>query len=88
MKSLWDSLDKETFPRVLAFFIVVAWLAMVFLGTADNQTLTAVVMLVIGYFYGSSTGSKRKDDALLPPVGGGATTLTTTATSTKDEAKK
>jgi hypothetical protein len=50
--------------KVLAILIIVTWLTSIFLHVPADQTLTNVVMIIIGFFYGSSTGSKKKDDAL------------------------
>ena len=64
MSKIWDSLDKETFARCLAFVVIMAWLASNFLHYQEAPTLTNVVMIVIGYIYGSSTANKSKDDTI------------------------
>jgi len=61
-------LGKDPFICFLAFLIVAAWLATYFLHLQSERTLTNVVMLVVGYFYGSSASSKKKDDVLLSGV--------------------
>lgn len=64
MSKFWDSLDKETFARSLAFMIVLAWLVCIFLGYKEDTALINVVMIIIGYIYGSSTANKSKDETI------------------------
>lgn len=54
--------SKEVFIQTLAGMIVAAWLAAIFLKLSIDQTLTNVVMIVVGYFFGSSRGSQAKDE--------------------------
>ncbi len=54
--------------KFLALLIITSWLATIFLHVSADQTLTNVVMVIIGFFYGSSTGSKKKDDAVFLEV--------------------
>jgi hypothetical protein len=58
------SLPRPDFVQVLAFLIVAAWIAAIFLHLTIDQTLTNVVMIVVGYFFGSSTGSRAKDSTI------------------------
>jgi hypothetical protein len=58
------SIPRPEFVQLLAFVIVVAWLAAYFMGVKIDQTLTNVVMLVVGFFYGSSASSRSKDTTI------------------------
>lgn len=60
--NFWKSLDVV---KLLAIMIVVAWLACFFLKLSADQTMTNVVMIVVGFFFGSSAGSKVKDSVIL-----------------------
>ena len=62
-EQFWKSFD---IVKALALVVVVAWIAAIFLKVTDS-TLTNVVMIIVGFFYGSSTGSKAKDAALIAP---------------------
>jgi len=59
--NFWRSFDVIKF---LAVIVVAAWLTTIFLKLDGSTTLTNVVMIVIGYYYGSST--LKKDN--LPPT--------------------
>jgi hypothetical protein len=64
--AFWKQLDVV---KLLAILIIAAWLAATFLKLEIDSTLTNVVMIIVGFFYGSSTGSKAKDAAKdIPPV--------------------
>lgn len=65
LDSFWKSLDVV---KLLAIVIIIAWLSAIFLKLSIDQTMTSVVMLIVGYYFGSSAGSKAKDAALLPPA--------------------
>lgn len=65
--NFWKSMDVV---KLLAIVIVCAWIATIFLHVAGaDQTLTNVIMIIVGFYFGSSAGSKKKDDALIPPEG-------------------
>lgn len=64
-------ISKEAFICFLAFLIVAAWLASMYLKLQPDQTLTNVVMIVIGYFFGSSTSSRAKDGTINVLADGG-----------------
>ena len=62
LELFWKSTDVV---KLLAIVVILAWLATIFLHlTGVDQTLTNVVMIIVGFFYGSSTGSKKKDEAI------------------------
>jgi hypothetical protein len=66
--TFWKSID---ILKLLALIIVGAWIASIFLHVnGTDQTLTNVIMIIVGFFFGSSAGSKKKDDAMLPPTEG------------------
>lgn len=55
------SIPRPEFVQLLGFLIVAAWIVAYFMHLAIDQTLTNVIMIIVGYFYGSSTGSRTKD---------------------------
>lgn len=56
----------DEFVAALAFIIVAAYLAFLATDVKVDETLRAVFLLVVGYWFGSSSGSKAKDKPTQP----------------------
>jgi hypothetical protein len=62
--AFWKAMDVV---KLLAIVIVFAWIATIFLHVSGtDQTLTNVIMIIIGFYFGSSSVSKKLDAALRP----------------------
>ncbi len=59
-------LNKYITP-ILALIIVGGGLPLIAFVPSVKTEIVAILMAVIGFYFGSSTGSRRKDDLIAPP---------------------